>query len=134
MRINEYTHREWTAISHKPPMAQPFIIRGGCESWPAFRALTSDYLHKCAGHTQVTVKRTSDVSKSKQMSLSEFLTYCDESQESDPFYLSDWLYRQTNPEIRELMEPPKAFSNWFEMLPTTSQPDWSWIYIGPQWS
>src|SRR5215469_1337424 len=126
----ELSVAEWQEVRSDSPMSKPFLIRGGCANWPAFRRLTFDYLRDHAGHVKVEVKRGHAAGERLVMTLREFLDYCETSNESVPFYLTDWRYRAV-PQIREWMDPPEAFRSWFDHVPPAGRPGWSWVYIGP---
>jgi hypothetical protein len=128
----EFSVAEWQEVRSDPPMSKPFLIRGGCADWPAFTRLTFDYLRDYAGHAEVELKRRHAAGERRVMTLREFLDYCETSNESLPFYLTDWRYDRAVPQIREWMDPPQAFRSWFDHVPPAGRPEWSWVYIGPR--
>ena len=107
-------------------MSEPFLIRGGCASWPAFDVLTFDFLRQLAGDVEVEVGPKSSGSQRRRMRLGEYLDYCMTSDEDDPLYLTDWQYQDSHPELRNLMKPPKEFQSWLDRLPQNQRPVWSW--------
>jgi hypothetical protein len=87
----EFSVAEWQEVRSDPPMLKPFLIRGGCADWPAFTRLTFDYLREHAGHPEVEPKRRHPPGERCVMTLREYLDYCETSNESLPFYLSESL-------------------------------------------
>jgi histone arginine demethylase JMJD6 len=130
--VKVYSSSEWAEIGERPPMLEPFMVRGGCASWPAFQHLSFNYLRELAGDVEVQVGRNHSRSSRQTMPLRHFLNYCETANEDDPLYLKDWHYQSTHPELRALMQPPVIFESWLNLLPAGAKPLWSWLYIGPK--
>jgi hypothetical protein len=62
---------------------------GGFADWAAFTRLTFDYLRDHAGHVEVELKRRNPAGERRVMMLREFLDYCETSNETLPFYLTE---------------------------------------------
>jgi histone arginine demethylase JMJD6 len=110
---------------------KPVLIEGCTESWPARSIWTPQQMQRCYGHLEVKVRRCSASSEVSQLSLSDYISYALNANESDPYYLSNWKFEFDAPDLLQHYYPPEYFPSWHSQLPDNIRPVWRWLFIGP---
>jgi ribosomal protein L16 Arg81 hydroxylase len=106
----------------------PVLLRGAVEDWPARRKWTKQFF--CEQYPDVQVQVINFVERGHATcSVKDYL--CLPRSERAKWYLCDWNFRKTQPELLRDIKIPWAFPNdWLHDIPAANRPDLLWIYIG----
>jgi hypothetical protein len=110
---------------------KPVLLKGYMKNWPAYGKWNWDFLADAYGNTLLTV---SSSNQKKNIGFSDFVQYCKQSADSDPYYLRDWALQDEAPELFKDYETPPFFLSWLDFLPAEIKPRLKWLYIGPKGS
>ncbi|NUT41871.1 MAG: hypothetical protein HOV86_18000 [Thermoactinospora sp.] len=102
---------------------EPLIVRRAALDWPLARSVREGeflarYRDQVVGASRAGEERT--------MTLGEAVAL--NGDEPDPWYLC-WNVHDRRDEL--VGELPGAFASWYDWLPESVRPAWTWIFVGP---
>lgn len=114
--------------------SQPVILRGMMRDWPLMQQLSFDELRATHGEQQVSVHRCTQRNETKQWKLSEYLTYAEQADEPDPYYLTNLSHSPATADLFQGYRTPPHFVNWLDAFDDPHVPVLKWLIIGPRGS
>lgn len=108
--------------------SRPFVLTGGAATWLAADRWTPAFLSERYGSEPVEFARCGTRERVQRRLEDYFLL---PEQERSTWYLVDWDFRQSCPDLLRDFSVPDQFSlDWLADVPRRHRPDLMWIYIG----
>ncbi|CCQ94814.1 putative Transcription factor jumonji [[Clostridium] ultunense Esp] len=119
----------WDSLSFLN-ITRPIVVRNGTRDWPISSLLNTRNLKTIYGDSLVkAVKQGSD--EIRLFYIKDFVEYMERCDESNPWYITNWMFRDQFPELANGILLPKVLSSWFDFLPKEIELNWLWMFIGP---
>jgi histone arginine demethylase JMJD6 len=107
----------------------PIVHRGGALRWRIARTLEPQALASAFGKLEFKVVKPTD--ESALTTLADYLRYAEDTQDPEPFYLSNIHLSSLSPRLYKQFRLPRPFESWLDELPTPVRPELCWLFVGP---
>ncbi|MDR6221441.1 cupin-like domain-containing protein [Deinococcus soli (ex Cha et al. 2016)] len=110
----------------------PVILRGMMRDWPLMRQLSFESLRISHGLHEVTAHRCVQRDDEVRWTLGAYLTYAEQTQEADPYYLTNLACTPATADLFGAYQTPPHFVNWLDAFDDPHVPVLKWLIIGPR--
>jgi len=91
---------------------KPIILKGFAKNWPATQKWNFNFFANECANTEV-VANLYNVKNTQKITFKDSLQYFCRSDEKNPFYIQEWWFAETNPELSKYFTTPEFFTNDF---------------------
>ena len=134
-RVNTLSYRSFIEDFAIPRL--PVVIEDSGPQFAKIKQWNWDFFKGTYGDLKVVVTASDD--KKSRIRLKEYISYCLEPkrfnlENKEYYYLSNWNYLESIPELSEDYKNPLQVNDWFSDFPLSLRPEFQWIFMGPQGS